>query len=217
MKNKLICDGVQLEFDLARILSNVYLTCETGQIVGLLGRNGSGKSSLLKIIFGSLQCSSKSVRINEERILGRFSRDISYLPQESFIPPFLQIKEAFNLYKISLDGLVQIFPEFADHLNLRAAQLSGGMLRIAELFLIINLPSKFCLLDEPFSGIMPVHIEKLRGYFKEMKNKKGFIITDHIYRSVLQVSDVIYVLRNGQTYEISNAGQLVEHGYVNTL
>jgi ABC-type cobalamin/Fe3+-siderophores transport system ATPase subunit len=61
-------DSVQLEFDRRKILQNVYLNCSQGQIIGLLGRNGSGKSSLLKIIFGTLTPGYKYVSINDQYI-----------------------------------------------------------------------------------------------------------------------------------------------------
>ena len=69
MMNSLEVDSVILDFGMRRILQDVYLKCETGRITGLLGRNGTGKSSLMKIIFGKLRLSSSSVRLNNKSLV----------------------------------------------------------------------------------------------------------------------------------------------------
>ncbi|MHC2993727.1 hypothetical protein OB13_19890, partial [Pontibacter sp. HJ8] len=73
MIHKLEADSIQLEFDGRRILSDIHLKCETGGITGLLGRNGQGKSCLMKIIYGSLTC-EKSVRIDNRVQFEAFKR-----------------------------------------------------------------------------------------------------------------------------------------------
>src|SRR5476651_1177287 len=87
-------DSVQLSFDDRKILQDVYLSCTRGQIIGLLGRNGSGKSSLLKIIFGTLTPSFKYVSINDEFIhKGYHQNRIAYLPQHNYLPDGIKISE----------------------------------------------------------------------------------------------------------------------------
>lgn len=77
-------DSVQLEFDGRKILQDVYLNCTQGQIIGLLGRNGSGKSSLLKIIFGTLTSAYKYVGINDVYIKNGYDNNqMAYLPQHN--------------------------------------------------------------------------------------------------------------------------------------
>ena len=85
-------DSVTFSYGNRSILSGCYLSCQPGEIVGLLGRNGSGKSTLLKIIFGSLKADVIHLRINHIRVKSGFSkRNIAYLPQESFLPPFYKV------------------------------------------------------------------------------------------------------------------------------
>ena len=87
-------DSVQLEFDGRKILQDVYLSCSQGQIIGLLGSNGSGKSSLLKIIFGTLMPAYKYVAIDGEFInKGYYNRRIAYLPQQNYLPDNIKISE----------------------------------------------------------------------------------------------------------------------------
>jgi ABC-type multidrug transport system ATPase subunit len=214
--SKLECDGIAIGFGLRPILSNIYLTCETGEVVGLLGRNGSGKSCLLNIIFGALAADSRSVRIDGNPVHHSFSKHIAYLPQHRFIPSFLTLEKAFKIYAVNTAVVSHYFPDLHDKLLLKPGQVSGGVLRIFELLLICGLPSKFILLDEPFSGIMPVHIERVKHYLKTIKSQKGIIITDHLYRHITEISDTLYILVNGQNYPVKNEAQLVQYGYINS-
>ena len=93
MNHVLEIDGVQLQFDTRKILSSIYLKCETGKITGLLGKNGQGKSCLMKIIYGSLPC-EKSVRFDHISIVESFKRPdlLVYLPQFNFIPKSLSLR-----------------------------------------------------------------------------------------------------------------------------
>ena len=100
MKNHLLeIDSVQKSFDNKNILSDVYLKCETKDVIGLLGRNGSGKSTLLKIIFGITSADFKFVRIDgfvKSKTKDLFD-EISYLPQDNYIPNVFSIKKAIQL------------------------------------------------------------------------------------------------------------------------
>lgn len=95
--NILEVDSVILEFGTKRVLQDVYLKCETGKITGLLGRNGTGKTCLLNIIYGVLKLSDKSVRLNGVTILEGYKNtsNFRYLPQFNFIPGHLTIKRIF--------------------------------------------------------------------------------------------------------------------------
>jgi len=87
MTHTLEVDSIQLEFDNRRILSSIYLKCETGKITGLLGRNGEGKTCLMRVIYGSLKC-EKSIRFDNIAYHEAFKRPdlLLYLPQFNFIP-----------------------------------------------------------------------------------------------------------------------------------
>jgi ABC-type multidrug transport system ATPase subunit len=216
--NTLECDSIRLAFGTRQILSSIYVKCETRQVVGLLGRNGSGKSSLLKIILGTLNTESKSIRINGQFIPNSLiGNNIAYLPQHHFTPKFLTLKKAFRLYGVSTDYVQAFFPELMDQLKKKPSQLSGGTLKIFEVIMVAALPVKFVLLDEPFSGVMPVHVETLKQFLTSIKSTKGIILTDHLFRHVTELSDKIYMLVNGQTYPIKSEDDLLKYGYVNSL
>lgn len=209
-------DGIQFKYDENPLLSGIYVRCERGKITGLLGRNGSGKSTLLKIVFGSLESEVKSIRINNVYIRHpAFSeRVISYLPQESFIPNYLTLRQILRLYKIKEELIVASFAELMDNINKKKDQLAGGTIRIFENLLILYSPSQFSFFDEPFTGLSPVMIEKLLECFEREKRNKGMLVTDHQYRHVMGISDDLFLLLNGKTYFMRNEKDLIQRGYL---
>jgi ABC-type lipopolysaccharide export system ATPase subunit len=77
--------------------------------------------------------------------------------------------------------------------------------------------SKFCLLDEPFSGLSPINIEKISNLITDNSKRKGIIISDHNYRQILKISSKVVLLKNGKTNSIKNFNELVEHNYILNL
>jgi len=219
MIRKLEFDSIHLSFGDRSLLSNIYMLCETGRVTGLLGRNGSGKTTLMKIVFGAMAFEQKSVRINSNSLgmdyLGK--NLIAYLPQRSLIPSYLSMGKAFSLLNVPQEEITVLFPEAGNMMDMRPRELSGGYLRIFEILLIVKSKAIFCLLDEPFSGLTPLYIDKIKEILQEAKNKKGIIVTDHMHRHVVEIADSLYVLANGQTYHVKDPDQLITLGYVNAL
>jgi ABC-type multidrug transport system ATPase subunit len=217
--NVLEFDSLYLEFGMQRVLSSVHMKCTTGRIVGLLGRNGSGKSCLMNIVLGTMKAESKSVRFNSKAMMGNYIKDkvIAYLPQGNLLPSFITFVEALKLYGIERKWMEDQFPEVKYFLNRKPSEVSGGQRRFFEALLVIYSPNPFCILDEPFSGLMPLQVESLMEIIQKEKQNKGFILTDHLHRSVRALADDLYVLANGKTYKITRQDQLLELGYLNEL
>ncbi|WP_121666397.1 ATP-binding cassette domain-containing protein [Mesonia aquimarina] len=213
---KLEIDNVELYFGKKLILKSVFLTAEENQVVGIFGRNGSGKTSLLKIIYGSLQPKYKLLRINKKPVLKKFYKTdwVAYLPQYHFLPTHLNLQQIFSAYKISWAIFIENFESFAIYKNSKPKALSGGERRIIEVYLILNSSSKVLLLDEPFSNLAPLIIEKIKLLIEEKKKSKIIIITDHFYRDVLAISDEIYLARNQQISAIKSKKDLIDYGYL---
>lgn len=214
MKHNLEADSVQLQYDNRNILSNIYLQCETGKITGLLGKNGQGKSCLLKIIFGSLDC-EKSVRIDQVSLNHAYKRPelIRYLPQFNFIPGSLSLKRIFQDFTIDFGSFSELFPEFKTRYRSGVGSLSGGEHRLIAIYILLKSKSHFVLLDEPFTHLSPIQIEKVRDLLVAEKENKGILLTDHLYRQVLTVCDNLYVLTNGQTHLIKTTADIEALGY----
>ena len=216
MKDILEFDGIELSYGTRRILSGIYMKCAVGEVVGILGRNGSGKSSLFKVVFGSQMAQHCSVRMNDSPLPEDFikRRIIAYLPQHHLIPPQITIGRAVDLFGIERKEILTYFPEVQEQLNQRPDEISGGYRRIIEIFLVLKSQSRFCLLDEPFSGVMPVHIEQIRNMLTEAKKQKGIILTDHLYRNVVSIAERLYLLSNGSTYPVRDYQDLISRGYL---
>lgn len=214
MTHNLEADGIQLHFGNRTILSNIYLKCETGKITGLLGRNGQGKSCLMRIIYGTLK-SEKSIRIDNVSYPEAFKRSdlLLYLPQFNFIPKSLSLKRVFQDFNLDFGNFTERFPEYSPNYKFSIGSLSGGGQRLIELYVLVKSTSKFVMLDEPFTHISPLQVEKVKNLLLEEKSNKGILITDHIYRQVLDICDNLYVLANGQTHLTNNLTNIETLGY----
>jgi len=212
---ELFIDSVTQQFSERAVLNGVFINCKIGEVVGLLGRNGSGKSTLLKIIFGSIEADFKYLKLNNEIISkGYLSGNISYLPQDKFIPNKLTVETAIEIFcKKHRNQLLEI-QFITNNLKKKFKDFSGGESRLMEALIIIYCDSEFILLDEPFSQLAPLLIDELKQHINKLKPYKGFIITDHYYKSILDVSDRIVLLHNGCNYRINSVDDLILHGYL---
>ena len=215
MKHTLEVDSVQLAFENRSVLSSVYLKVETGQIVGLLGRNGTGKSCLLRIFFGSL-ATECSVRVNSKPAAPLYKNPFGagFLPQDNFVPRELSLKQVFWQYNLNKCQFFDWFPEFAEYSNLQVGRLSGGERKILELYLVLNQPHPFILLDEPFCSLGPIQIERMKKLLANAREEKGILITDHLYEHVMELSDRLYVLHKGTVSPAASIEDLVSFGYL---
>lgn len=216
MTHKLEVDSVQLEFDGRKILSDIYLKCETGSITGLLGRNGQGKTCLMQIIYGVLK-TEKFVRIDDLVQYEAFKKPnlISYCPQFNFIPGLLSVKRVFKDFDLDYKPFIQAFPEFLLLNKSSISSLSAGEKRLIEIYIIIKSKSLFGMLDEPFTYLSPIQIEKIKGLLIKEKEYKGLLITDHMFRNILDIADSLYILTSGKTHLTNKKDDIETLGYAN--
>lgn len=214
MKHTLEADGIQLEFNNRSILSSIYLKCETGTITGLLGKNGAGKSCLMRIIHKSLDCES-SIRIDGKSInfSDQTNEQILYLPQHHFIPKHLKLKTVLNHYKLSSSDFEKTIPGFESKENESIGSFSGGERRLIEIYIIVKSNALFIMLDEPFTHLSPIQIERVQALITEEKTNKGFLVSDHLYQHILDISDHLYLLKDGRTILLKNRTEIETLGY----
>jgi ABC-type multidrug transport system ATPase subunit len=214
MKHILEADGIQLEFNNRTILMSIYLKCETGKITGLLGKNGAGKSCLMRIIHKSLACES-SIRIDGKSInqLSSINEHILYLPQHNFIPKYLQLKKIFSHFSLSYSIFETKFSEFSSKSNYSIGSLSGGERRLVEIYIIVTSKTRFVMLDEPFTHLSPIQIERVKELILDESTNKGFIVSDHMYQHILSISNNLYLLKDGSTIPIKNQEEIETLGY----
>ncbi|MDJ1506879.1 ATP-binding cassette domain-containing protein [Xanthocytophaga agilis] len=218
LKNVLEVDSIMLSFGSRNIVTDCYLQCCTGDIMGLLGRNGCGKSSLLKIIFGTLETENKSIRINKQVYTHPYKEGhlIAYLPQHGFLPQSLTLKKIIDLYIHTDSGKTTLLSDerVKSLYAKRVSELSGGERRYFEVLLLISMDVKFILLDEPFSYVEPIYRQTIMDLIRRYTSHIGFIITDHDYRNIIEISDRIVLLTNGVCKHIKNLEELERWGYL---
>ena len=214
--NRLLVDSVHLEFDKLQVLQSAFITAQTGSVTGVLGRNGCGKSCLFKCIMGGIKSQNIFVRFNDEpeTDYAHIGKRVKYLPQNVFMPTNMTLGEAFDLYEVDYDGLVAFENKFHTYQRMTAGQLSGGEVRIAEMYMVLYSDAEFCILDEPFSNVAPKHVELMQRLIKTHKATKGIIISDHMYEQVMDITDDLFLLRDGYTFQIECREDLIHHGYI---
>ena len=169
----------------------------------------------MQIIYGSLNC-EKSVRIDSlsQKNTSGFSKTLLYLPQFNFIPKSLSLQRIFLDFELDY-LLFQIrFPEFKNRYQQKIKLFSGGEQRLIALYLIVKSKTFFAMLDEPFTHLNPIQIEKVKGLLVEEKLNKGILITDHMYKNVTDISDVLYFLSNGKTHLSKSPEDIERLGYI---
>jgi ABC-type lipopolysaccharide export system ATPase subunit len=140
---------------------------------------------------------------------------IAYLNQDNFLPKNLTIRQIFKIYSDRFDkkGFLddEIFSKISET---KIGDLSGGESRYLEVKLLLYLDTPFLLLDEPFNGISPLHVDLIKTMIRERSPEKGIILTDHDYRNVLNVANKFYLLFDGGLKSVKSIQDLIDWGYV---
>lgn len=217
MVNTLEIDSIYRVVNQNLTLSDIYLKCNTGEIVGIVGRNGAGKSLLMKIIFGIEKTENKFIRINNNIIKKPYKKFglITYLPQNSFLPKNLKVIKTIKLY-ISKSEVANFANDqiLKPILESKVSELSGGELRYLEIKLLLNFKSHFVLLDEPLSYLSPKLKEKVMKLIVEKSADKGIIVTDHDYFNLKSIITKLHLMNNGSLKQISDESELVMWNYL---
>ena len=211
-------DGIELTFGRRTILQDVYLRCETGAATGLIGRNGSGKSCLLKIIFGSLRGSFHSVRVDGRYVVRAHEESdlLAFLPQNGFAMNYLTGTGLASIFRLNSDAIdyLRSIDSVDRHFDQKIGELSAGLKKLIEVLIVLHMPRKFILLDEPFSFLSPILVEEVIRAIGRQAGHKGILLTDHLYRHVLEVCDRHYLLTNGNLRTVTDLAELKRYGYL---
>ena len=140
-----------------------------------------------------------------------------YLPQQGFIPGWLTLDRVLRDYDMTRGDLLKWFPLFEKLFGTKIYAMSGGERRILECYLILRSPTRFVLLDEPFSQVAPLHVSALKRLILQERASKGILLTDHMHRHVTDLADRLYVMADGRTYLAQGEEDLVRYGYLTHL
>jgi len=208
-----------------RVVDDVTVHVEQGEVVGLLGPNGAGKTTSFYIIVGLIKSETGRVLINNEDItnvpmyLRARNHGISYLPQEPSIFRKLSVEDnilaVLETQPISWHERRARMESLIDQLGLevirrnRGYALSGGERRRVEIARCLCIEPKFILLDEPFSGIDPIAVLDLQKNIYDLKAAGiGVLVTDHNVRETLSVTDRAYIINEGRIFRTGTPEEL---------
>jgi len=196
----------------SHILHDVSLMVRAREVVGLLGRNGAGKSSTFKSILGIVQPASGTVTFNSQAISGSTPEQIARLgiglvPQGRRLFSGLTVEENLRLgalarqtgdgVKWDRDRIYGYFPRIRDKLHTKADLLSGGEQQMVAIARALSGNVKLLLMDEPFEGLSPAMVEEVFKSIEQLRQEVAILIIEHHLDLVLSLADRAYVLDRG--------------------
>ncbi len=223
-KTKLVTEKLYKYYGRRKVVDDVSIEVEQGEIVGLLGPNGAGKTTTFYMVVGFIKPNSGKVFMNHEEITAlpmykRARRGIGYLPQEPSVFRKLSVEDNIKCVlemtdlspaeqRDKAESLIKEFGLETVRKNI-GDSLSGGERRRTEIARSLATDPKFMLLDEPFAGIDPIAVEDIQYIVATLKTKNiGILITDHNVQETLSITDRAYLMFEGRILRSGTAEDL---------
>ena len=216
--------GISKTYRGRRVVDDVTVRVQRGEVVGLLGPKGAGKTTSLSMIVGLISPDSGRISVDGQDIANlpmyrRARRGIGYLPQDASVFGKLTVEENLLaiLEMLSLparaqrETLERLLHQFGlDRMRHRQGDtLSGGERRRVEIARSLVIDPSFLLLDEPFSGIGPIQVLELQRIIFDLKRSGiGILLTDRNVRETLPVTDRAYIIDNGRIFRAGSLAAL---------
>lgn len=207
-------EHVQKNYGKTEALSGVNLDIQPGRIVGLLGPNGSGKTTIIKLINGLLQPTSGQVLINGEKPSPKTKKVVSYLPDTTYLGDNMKIKEVFAMFK---DFYSDFDEEKANHLledlkldeKSRLKNLSKGNKEKVQLILVMSRKADLYVLDEPIGGVDPAARDYiLKTIIQNRSENSSVLISTHLISDIEDILDDVIFIKDGEILLQEDANEL---------
>ncbi len=203
--------NVHAYYGKSHVLHGVHFEVRSGEIVALLGRNGSGRSTTVKTIMGQVDATG-SITWRAQEILGRKAFQIAqagigYVPENRDIFPKLTVhqnlmlgcKSATQRGRWSFDDMYQLFPRLKERQHNEAGVLSGGEQQMLTLCRTLMGDPELIMIDEPTEGLAPKLVELVAGYLRELKRRGiSVLLVEQKLTIALEVADRVAVMGHGQ-------------------
>jgi lipopolysaccharide export system ATP-binding protein len=212
-KSKLSAHNLKKRYKSRTVVQDVSFEVGSGEVVGLLGPNGSGKTTCFYMVVGLVACDGGDVHFDDNKLTHlpihkRAQLGVSYLPQEASVFRKLTVSENIkavlelqNLPAEETETRVERLLEelhIAHIRNSPAVSLSGGERRRVEIARALATEPRFILLDEPFAGVDPIAVLDIQKIIRFLKERNiGVLITDHNVRETLGICDHAYIINEG--------------------
>ncbi|TCT19332.1 ABC-2 type transport system ATP-binding protein [Melghiribacillus thermohalophilus] len=197
--------NITKQYDNIYALNQVNVTISSAEIVGIIGRNGAGKTTFLEIIAGLVEPTRGEIVINNKKNFDQ--KLIGYLEDDPFFYEYLTVKEVIHYFSlmqnlsISSDVSDQLLKEYRllDKKDYKIKDLSRGMKQKLGFLLTILHDPEILLLDEPFTGLDPTNLISMKKKLNELKDRgKTIIISTHILSFASDICDRILLLDRGE-------------------
>ena len=206
------------------VFHNLNLSIESGRIVGLLGPNGCGKSTLIKLISGLLQPDSGEILVDGKKVGAQTKAVVSYLPERTYFNSWMKVSQLLDYFEEFYEDFdktraLKLLADLNINTNAKLKALSKGTKEKVQLILVMSRDAKLYLLDEPIAGVDPAAREYILSTIVSNYNPEAsIIITTHLITDVEQVLDDFYflsfggrILKSGNAEEARNeSGQSLD-------
>jgi lipopolysaccharide export system ATP-binding protein len=223
---RLRAENLVKQYKKRKVVNDMSLEVEQGEIVGLLGPNGAGKTTTFYMVVGLVQPDSGEVYLDDEKITGkamyqRAKKGLGYLPQEASVFRDLTVEDNIRAVlemtnkgkeeqRDKTESLIAEFGLEKVRKNLGKV-LSGGERRRCEIARALATDPKFVLLDEPFAGVDPIAVEDIQEIVQKLVTKNiGVLITDHDVQATLNLVDRAYLLFEGRLLKKGTPQELAD-------
>lgn len=208
------CNNLCKNFDNKIILKDVNLSIQKGRIVGLLGKNGMGKTTLIKLINDLLTPTSGEVLINSETPNVNSKRVISYLPERTYLDKSMKVSQIITFFEEFYDNFnkekaIKLLKDLDLDINAKVNKMSKGMQEKLQLILVMSREAELYILDEPLGGVDPATrdyiIDTILSNFNE---GASVIISTHIISDIERILDDVIFIDKGKIILTSSADDL---------
>lgn len=214
--------NVTKQFEKVTAVKNISFEVNTGKVLGIVGRNGAGKSTIFRMILNLISPTSGEILFNGNKIDNKVLDTFGYLPEEgSLLSEFtvLEICEYYGALKLmkkeeiheSLKKWLSEF-EISEYFNMKVNKLSKGNRQKIQFIVSVLHNPDFIILDEPFSGLDPVSVEELEKAIMKLKNDgKTIIFSSHVMNHVESLCDDVLMIDHGEALLYGNLKEILSN------
>lgn len=208
------CKHLCKEFDDKQILKDINLKIPRGKIIGLLGKNGMGKTTLIKLINDLLTPTSGEIFINGEKPGVNSKEIISYLPERTYLDKEMTIKQVIKYFEefyknFDAEKAIRLLKDLDLDINKKISKMSKGMQEKLQLILVMSRNAELYILDEPLGGVDPATREYiLDTILSNFCEGASVIISTHLISDIERILDEVIFLDKGEIVLTSSADEL---------
>ncbi|MBR3804442.1 MAG: ABC transporter ATP-binding protein [Clostridia bacterium] len=209
-------ENVSKSFDNKKIINDVSFSVESGKIVGLLGKNGSGKTTILKMINDLLTIDSGTITIAGVKVSKESKALVSFLPERTYLNGNQTVKQVFDFFEdfyadFDRKRAEELLKDLDLNIDASLLKMSKGMKEKVQLVLVMSRRAKLYILDEPLGGVDPSTRDYImKTILKNFSEDSAMIITTHLVSDVEKILDEVIFIDKGKTVLSGSADKLRE-------